>query len=86
MSDVEKYISQRKKTDPEFAAGFENGYRQFGIDVRDIEEEEWLTGAAPIARCQLDTGGIGDQIAFPRRRLQQERRLVSVRITGRQGC
>ena len=42
MSDVEKYISQRKKTDPEFAEGFEDGYREFEIDVLDIGEEEWL--------------------------------------------
>ena len=31
MSDVEKYIAKRKKTDPEFAEGFEEGYR--GIEL-----------------------------------------------------
>ena len=46
MSDVEKYISQRKKTDPEFAEGFEDGYRGFEIDILDIGEEEWLKAAA----------------------------------------
>jgi HTH-type transcriptional regulator / antitoxin HipB len=33
MSDVGKYIAQRKKTDPEFAEGFEDGYREFKIGV-----------------------------------------------------
>ena len=29
MRDVEKYIAERKKTDPEFAEGFEEGYKEF---------------------------------------------------------
>lgn len=31
MSDLKKYIAQRKKTDKEFAAGFEESYKQFKI-------------------------------------------------------
>ena len=31
MGDVEKYIAQRKKTDPKFAEGFEDGYQEFEI-------------------------------------------------------
>ena len=33
MSDVEKYIAERKKTDPEFAEGFEEGYKEFELGV-----------------------------------------------------
>ena len=29
MSDVEKYIAERRKTDPKFAEGFEEGYKEF---------------------------------------------------------
>jgi HTH-type transcriptional regulator/antitoxin HipB len=31
MSDLKKYIAKRKKTDKEFAEGFEEGYEQFKI-------------------------------------------------------
>tara|TARA_Y100000588_G_scaffold348105_1_gene397415 strand:+ start:818 stop:1093 length:276 start_codon:yes stop_codon:yes gene_type:complete len=45
MSDVEKYIAQRKKTDPEFAQGFEEGYREFeiGVLLRQAREETGMT-------------------------------------------
>tara|TARA_B100000029_G_C16810944_1_gene680421 strand:- start:181 stop:456 length:276 start_codon:yes stop_codon:yes gene_type:complete len=45
MSDVEKYIAQRKKTDPEFAEGFEDGYREFeiGVLLRQAREEAGMT-------------------------------------------
>ena len=33
MSDLKKYIAKRKKTDKEFAEGFEEGYKQFKIGV-----------------------------------------------------
>jgi HTH-type transcriptional regulator/antitoxin HipB len=33
MSDLKKYIAKRKKTDKEFAEGFEEGYEQFKIVV-----------------------------------------------------
>ena len=33
MSDLKKYIAKRKKTDKEFAEGFEEGYEQFKIGV-----------------------------------------------------
>ena len=40
MSDVQKYIANRKKKDPDFAAGFEEGYREFeiGVLLRDRQE------------------------------------------------
>ncbi len=33
MSDLKKYISQRKKSDSEFEEGFEEGYQSFKIGV-----------------------------------------------------
>ena len=38
MSDVEKYIAKRKKTDPEFAEGFEEGYKEFEYRVLTMLE------------------------------------------------
>ena len=45
MSDVHKYIKRRKKTDPEFAEGFESGYESFriGAILRQAREEAGLT-------------------------------------------
>mgnify|MGYP001256099716 FL=1 len=45
MSDVEKYITERKKADPEFAEGFEEGYREFeiGVLLRQAREEAGMT-------------------------------------------
>ena len=45
MSDVEKYIRQRKKRDPKFAQGFEEGYEEFkiGILLKQAREQAGLT-------------------------------------------
>ena len=45
MSDAEKYIAGRKKRDPGFAAGFEEGYRDFeiGVLLRQAREAAGLT-------------------------------------------
>ena len=45
MSDVEKYIKTRKKSDPEFAEGFEAGYEAFkiGAILRQARVEAGLT-------------------------------------------
>ncbi len=45
MSDVEKYIAQRKRTDAEFADGFEDGYREFeiGVLLRQAREDAGMT-------------------------------------------
>ena len=45
MSDLKKYIAKRKKTDQEFAAGFEEGYEQFkiGVVLRQARETAGLT-------------------------------------------
>jgi len=45
MSDVEKYIARRKKTDPGFAEGFEEGYKEFeiGVLIRQARHDAGLT-------------------------------------------
>jgi ribosome-binding protein aMBF1 (putative translation factor) len=45
MSDVEKYIARRKKNNPKFADGFEEGYKDFeiGVLLRQAREEAGLT-------------------------------------------
>jgi len=45
MSDLQKYISKRKKRDPEFAEDYEIGYEQFklGVLLREAREKAGLT-------------------------------------------
>ncbi|MFH1742646.1 MAG: helix-turn-helix transcriptional regulator [bacterium] len=45
MSDVQKYANQRKKSDPEFAEGFDAGYQAFkiGAMLRQAREAAGLT-------------------------------------------
>ena len=45
MSDVQKYIKRRKKTDPDFAEDFDTGYESFriGAILRQAREEAGLT-------------------------------------------
>ena len=45
MSDLKTYIAKRKRTDKEFAAGFEEGYEQFkiGVVLRQARESAGLT-------------------------------------------
>ena len=45
MSDLEKYMAGRKKTNPEFAEGFEEGYKEFeiGILLRQARVEAGFT-------------------------------------------
>ncbi|MEK7374222.1 MAG: helix-turn-helix transcriptional regulator [Thermodesulfobacteriota bacterium] len=45
MSDLKKYIATRKKTDKEFATGFDEGYEQFkiGCILRQARESAGLT-------------------------------------------
>jgi HTH-type transcriptional regulator/antitoxin HipB len=45
MSDLDRYIKKRKKTDPDFARGFDEGYRDFkiGAILRQAREEAGLT-------------------------------------------
>jgi DNA-binding XRE family transcriptional regulator len=45
MSDLQVYISKRKKDDPEFAEDFEEGFQKFkiGVVLRMIREEKGMT-------------------------------------------
>ena len=45
MSDVEAYLERRKKSDPEFAEGFEEGYKEFefGVLLRQDQDDAGLT-------------------------------------------
>ncbi len=45
MSDLKKYIRERKKRDKEFEKGFDEGYEQFkiGVMLRQAREEAGLT-------------------------------------------
>jgi len=45
MSDLDKYISKRKKKDPEFARGFEEGYEEFkiGVVLKQARQQAGLT-------------------------------------------
>jgi ribosome-binding protein aMBF1 (putative translation factor) len=45
MSDLQKYIAQRKKRDPEFAKNYETGYQEFkiGVMLKVAREEAGLT-------------------------------------------
>lgn len=45
MSDLKKYISERKKRDKKFSEGFDEGYGQFkvGVMLRQARESAGLT-------------------------------------------
>ena len=45
MSDLKKYVFERKKIDGEFAEGFDDGYQQFkiGATLRKAREAAGLT-------------------------------------------
>lgn len=45
MSDLKKYIADRKKKDKKFAQGYEDGYKQFkiGVMLREAREDSGLT-------------------------------------------
>jgi ribosome-binding protein aMBF1 (putative translation factor) len=45
LSDLKKYIAGRKKTDREFAVGFEEGYQKFkiGVVLREARRAAGLT-------------------------------------------
>ncbi|MDP1989643.1 MAG: hypothetical protein Q8K00_01365 [Syntrophales bacterium] len=57
MRDLKKYTAKRKKTDKEFAEGFEKGYEQFKIEVvlRQARESAGLTQEEPAIRLKTQT-------------------------------
>ena len=61
MSDLHEYIERRKKTDPEFAEGFDAGYEAFkvGALLRQAREEAGLT------KSKLLRSSIQRNLPFP---------------------
>ena len=45
MSDLQKYIKERKARDPDFAEGFDPGYEQFkiGVMLKQAREDAGMT-------------------------------------------
>jgi len=45
MSDLQKYITKRKKTDPEFAENYDVGYQNFkiGVVLRQMRKDSGIT-------------------------------------------
>ncbi len=45
MSDLQRYIEKRKKSDPDFAANYEYAYEQFkiGVILRELRLNEGMT-------------------------------------------
>jgi ribosome-binding protein aMBF1 (putative translation factor) len=45
MSDLEKYVTRRKKQDTEFASGYESGYEafKFGVILKKLRLERGMT-------------------------------------------
>ncbi len=74
MSDLKKYIKERKKKDRAFAKGFDQGYEQFkiGVVLRQAREEAGLTQEelarrlktkkTAISRIEKETDKLADDI------------------------
>jgi HTH-type transcriptional regulator / antitoxin HipB len=45
MSDLSQYIEKRKKTDKEFAVGYDSGYEEFkiGVMIKELRIKEGMT-------------------------------------------
>ena len=61
MSDLKKYIKERKERDPEFAKGFDSGYEQFKIGVM-------------LKQARIDAGITQEELAI---RLNTKKTAVS---------
>jgi ribosome-binding protein aMBF1 (putative translation factor) len=60
MSDLKKYIADRKKKDKKFAEGFDEGYEQFkiGVILRQAREAAGLTQEELAARLKTQKTAI----------------------------
>ena len=60
MSDLQKYISKRKRQDPEFAEGFEAGYSNFkvGVLLKQAREKAGLTQDQAARRLRTKRSAI----------------------------
>ena len=59
-SDLQKYIEDRKRRDPEFAIGFDAGYAEFkiGILLRQAREKAGLTQAGLARRAKTPKSAV----------------------------
>jgi HTH-type transcriptional regulator/antitoxin HipB len=60
MSDLKKYIKNRKSRDSEFANGFDSGYEQFkiGVILKNAREEAGLTQEQMAQKLQTKKSAI----------------------------
>jgi len=60
MDDLDRFIDEQKKKDPEFAKDFEEGYRNFkiGILLRQAREEAGLTQEEIAAKLKTKKSAI----------------------------
>jgi len=60
MSDLKKYIDKRKKTDAEFAEGFEEGFENFkiGVLLRQVRESAGITQDEVAKKLQTKKSAI----------------------------
>ncbi len=59
MSDLKKFVTERKKRDREFAEGFDEGYAQFKIGATLRKARE----AAGLSQEELAISGLPDTAA-----------------------
>ena len=62
MSDVEKYIQQRKQIDSEFSDNFESGYLNFKLEflLTQAREESGITIEEIAQKLNWDAGMVAD--------------------------
>ncbi len=60
MSDLRKYVNQRKNHDPEFANGYTVGYEHFklGVLLRQAREEAGLTQEEVARRMETKKSAV----------------------------
>jgi HTH-type transcriptional regulator / antitoxin HipB len=60
MSDLERYISKRKKKSPKFAEGFEYGYEafEFSVMLRKAREKAGITQEAIAKKLRTKKSAI----------------------------
>jgi len=60
MSDLEKYIENRKKNDPEFAEAYDSGYEEFkiGVLIREARKKSGLTQEELARRAKTTKSAI----------------------------
>ena len=62
MSDLQKYIDERKARDPEFEKGFDSGYEKFKKDaVTKRVRPEVGVSEEDVQRRQVDTNADGEK-------------------------